>query len=203
MNLIYIIDLIGTLVFAISGTLTAANKQFDIFGAFVIAFVTAVGGGTIRDILIGSHPVGWMQDLNYLIMIGLGVVLSVFFSRYIQKLRRTLFLFDTIGIGLFTILGVQKTLSFGVSPVIAVMMGTVSAVFGGVVRDILCNEIPLIFRKEIYATACIMGGVLHLLLQRFHLDNYLNITITVFFIILLRLFAVKYKWTLPVPKVQG
>ena len=148
MNLIYTLDLIGTLVFAISGTLTAANKRFDIFGAFVIAFVTAVGGGTIRDILIGSHPVGWMKDLNYLVMIAAGVVLSTFFSRYIQRLRKTLFLFDTIGIGLFTVLGLQKTLSFDVSPVIAIMMGAVSAVFGGVVRDVLCTEIPLIFPKR-------------------------------------------------------
>ena len=201
MNLIYIIDLAGTLVFAISGTLTAANKRFDIFGALVIAFVTAVGGGTIRDVLIGSNPVGWMKDLNYLLTIGIGVLLSVFFSRYIQRLRKTMFLFDTIGIGLFTILGLQKTLSLGISPVIAVMMGTVSAVFGGVVRDTLCNEIPLIFRKEIYATACIMGGSLHLLLQYFHINNYLNISITVLFIIAVRLLAVKYKWTLPVPEV--
>ena len=154
-QLIYILDLTGTFVFAISGTLTAINKKFDIFGAAVIAFVTAVGGGTIRDLLIGSQPVGWMRDLNYLVVIAAAVPISLLFRHYILKLRRTMFLFDTIGIGLFTILGLQKTLSFGLAPVVALMMGIVSAVFGGVVRDILCNEVPLIFRKEIYA--CLEG----------------------------------------------
>lgn len=198
MSLIYSLDLIGTLVFAISGTLTAASKRFDLFGAMVIAFVTAVGGGTIRDILIGSQPVGWMTDLNYLGLIIIAVPLSYFFKAYIQKLRRTLFLFDTIGIGLFTILGLQKTLEIGLSPIIAVMMGTVSAVFGGVVRDTLCNEIPLIFRKEIYATACLAGGTLYLGLTQLAFPYELNVFITVLFIIVLRILAVWKEWQLPV-----
>lgn len=198
MEIIYLLDLIGTLVFAISGTLTAASKRFDVFGAGVIAFVTAVGGGTIRDLLIGSTPVGWMLDLNYILMIGAAIPLSYFFRALIQKLRRTLFLFDTIGISLFTILGLQKTLEFGISPLIAVMMGTVSAVFGGVVRDILCNEVPLIFRKEVYATACIMGACLFLLLRHFGLDYYWNVGLTVVFIFVLRTLAVRRMWSLPV-----
>ncbi len=198
MDIIYLLDLIGTLVFAISGTLTATSKKFDIFGAAVIAFVTAVGGGTLRDLLIGSTPVGWMLDLNYLLMIGLAILLSLFFRQFIQKLRRTLFIFDTIGIGLFTILGLQKTLVLGISPIVAVMMGTVSAVFGGVIRDILCNEVPLIFRKEIYATACISGACLFLLLQKLSLAYSWTVLITVSFIIILRIFSVKKKWSLPV-----
>jgi len=198
MEIIYLLDLIGTLVFAISGALTAMSKKFDIFGAAVIAFVTAVGGGTLRDLLIGSTPVGWMLDLHYLLMIGLAIALSFFFRQSIQKLRRTLFLFDTIGIGLFTILGLQKTLVLGISPVIAVMMGTVSAVFGGVIRDILCNEVPLIFRKEIYATACIAGACLFLVLQKLNLAYYWTVLITVFFIIILRTYSVKKHWSLPI-----
>ena len=138
MNLIYIIDLIGIFVFAIIGVLTATKQKFDIFGAAVIAFVTAVGGGTLRDILIGSQPVGWMLDTNYVLIISMAIPASFFLRKYIQKLRRTMFLFDAIGIGLFTVLGLEKTLGMGISPVIAVIMGTVSAVFGGVVRDVLC-----------------------------------------------------------------
>ena len=157
---IYAIDIAGTFVFAISGALAASEKRFDIFGAGILALVTAVGGGTLRDVLIGSTPVGWMQDLNYLIVIGAAVVISFFGKTYILKLRRTLFLFDTIGIALFTLLGLQKTLALGLSPVIAILMGVVSAVFGGVLRDVLSNVEPLIFRKEIYATACLAGGVL-------------------------------------------
>ncbi len=196
--MIYFLDLLGTFVFAISGTATAADKKFDLFGAAIIALVTAVGGGTIRDLLIGNTPVGWMRDLNYLAAIGLAVPVTFFFKTVLLRMRRTLFLFDAIGIGLFTILGLQKTLAAGLSPVVAVLMGTVSAVFGGVVRDILCNEVPLIFRKEIYATACIAGGVLYFLLDWLGLEYHVNVAATVGFIILVRVLAVRWGWGLPV-----
>lgn len=197
LNLIYIIDLIGTFVFAISGVLTATKQKFDIFGAAVIAFVTAVGGGTLRDILIGSQPVGWMLDTNYVLIISMAIPASFFLRKYIQKLRRTMFLFDAIGIGLFTILGLEKTLGMGISPVIAVIMGTVSAVFGGVVRDVLCNVVPLIFRGEIYATACLSGAILYLVFREFGMDYHLAIVLTILFITVLRVAAVKRHWKLP------
>lgn len=199
MDIIYFFDLAGTFVFAISGALTAIQRKLDIFGASVIALVTALGGGTIRDILIGRQPVGWLLDNNYLLIIAVGIAISYIFGQGIQKLRRTLFLFDTIGIGLYTILGLERTLNLGLSMPIAVIMGTVSAVFGGVVRDVLCNEVPLIFRKEIYATACIAGGILFLILTSIQLGRDWAMLITVFFIIILRILAVKYKWHLPNP----
>jgi uncharacterized membrane protein YeiH len=163
-ELIYFVDLAGTFVFAVSGWLLASKKELDFFGAAVISFITAVGGGTLRDVLIGSTPVGWMQDINYLLIIASAMLATVFFKRIFEKLRRTMFLFDSIGIGLFTILGVQKTLGLGLSPVVAIMMGTISAVFGGVLRDTLVNEIPLIFRREVYATVCVAGGTTYWLL---------------------------------------
>ncbi len=196
-DLVYIIDLLGSLVFAISGASTAAEKKFDLFGAGVIAFVTAVGGGTIRDVLIGSQPVGWMKDINYLIVIGAAVGLTYFFRIKILRLRRTLFLFDSIGLGLFTVLGLQKTLAFELSPVVAIIMGTVSAVFGGVIRDIITNEVPLILRKEIYATACIAGGGFYLMMSEIVDNQYLNITLSIGLIILIRILAVIKKWSLP------
>lgn len=196
-ELIYGIDLTGTFVFAVSGLLLATNKKLDHFGASVIAFVTAVGGGTLRDLLIGSRPVGWTQDLNYLVMVGLGIVCGILFKRVFEKLRKTMFLFDSIGLGLFTILGIQKTLEFGLSPVIAVIMGTISAVFGGVLRDTLVNEIPLIFRAEIYATVCLTGGVIYIALAEFVPSNDLRVIITIVYIISLRIVAVKRKWSLP------
>ena len=199
MDIIYFFDLAGTFVFAISGALTAIQRKLDIFGASVIALVTALGGGTIRDILIGRQPVGWLLDNNYLLIIAVGIAVSYIFGQSIQKLRRTLFLFDTIGIGLYTILGLERTLNLGLSMPIAVIMGTVSAVFGGVIRDVLCNEVPLIFRKEIYATACIAGGILFLILTSFQLGRDWAMLITVFFIIILRILAVTYKWHLPNP----
>ncbi|HRW62725.1 MAG TPA: trimeric intracellular cation channel family protein [Bacteroidales bacterium] len=197
MGLIYYFDLIGTFVFAISGVLTASEKKFDVFGASVIAFVTAIGGGTLRDILIGDSPVGWIKDLNYLYIIIIAIVISLLFKKRVIQLRNTLFLFDTVGIGVFTIIGVQKSLNFDISPVIAVMMGTISAVFGGVIRDILTNETPLIFRKEIYATPCILGGVLYLMLLHFNVSTQLVSFITALLIIGVRLLAVKKNWALP------
>jgi len=200
MDLIYGLDLAGTFVFAISGTITAAEKRFDPFGAAVIALVTAVGGGTLRDLLIGATPVGWLKDTNYLLLIVLAVPVTWLMKKFILRLRRTMFLFDTIGIGLFTIMGLQKTLDAGLSPSIAIVMGTVSAVFGGVVRDTLCNEIPLIFRREIYATACLTGGGLYLLLRQMSVNHDPAMVTAIGFVILIRSLAVRYHWSLPALK---
>ncbi len=161
MDFIEVFDYIGTLVFAISGTLTAANKRLDFFGATVIGFVTAM------------------------------------FSKQVMKLRRTLFLFDTIGIAIFTIIGLNKALAFGIHPALAVMMGLTSAVVGGVIRDTLTNEVPLIFHKEIYATACIAGALVYLLLLHFQVDEMLNQSITIISIIVVRILAVHYNIALP------
>ncbi len=185
------------MVFAISGSLTASEKKLDFFGVSAVGFITAIGGGTLRDILIGSTPVGWMNDLNYLIAIAVGITLSVLIHRVVQKLRRTFFLFDTIGIAVFTVLGLQKALNIGVQPVIAIMMGMVSAVFGGVIRDIVCNEIPLIFRKEIYALTCLSGGVLYILLDNYQVYSNITIIVTVLFICSFRILAFRHGWELP------
>jgi uncharacterized membrane protein YeiH len=194
MDFIYFLDLFGVLVFAISGVLTAVEKKFDLVGSVVIGFVTALGGGTIRDLLIGETPVGWMKDMNYLYMLVPALILCFFFRKYIMKLRRSLFLFDTLGIGVFTILGMQKTLEAGLHPIIAVMMGVVSAVFGGVTRDVLTNEVPLIFRKEIYATACVAGAIVFGVLDYFNPDQWYNLIPAIFSIFIIRYFSVKNGW---------
>jgi len=197
MDFIEVFDYIGTLVFAISGTLTAANKRLDFFGATVIGFVTAVGGGTLRDMMLGDEPVAWMRTINYSLVIIVGVLITILFSKQVMKLRRTLFLFDTIGIAIFTIIGLNKALSFGIHPALAVMMGLTSAVVGGVIRDTLTNEVPLIFHKEIYATACIAGGLVYLLLLQFQVDELVNQSITIISIIVVRILAVHYNIALP------
>lgn len=187
-----LLDFIGTFVFAISGAMAASSKKLDLFGAAFIAFVTAVGGGTIRDLLLGATPVGWMRDPNYIYIVLSGVGITFLFKAWVRKLRKTLFLFDTIGIGVFTILGLSKALILEVPAIIAVMMGMFSAVLGGVIRDILINEIPLIFRKEIYAMACVAGGSLFILL-----DNTIpfewNVALTISTIIAIRIIVIKYK----------
>lgn len=195
------IDYTGTIVFAISGAMTAVSKRMDIFGVSTIAFVTALGGGTLRDILIGNTPVSWMQEgVIYLGLVTAGIVLALSFSGILGRLRKTLFLFDTIGIAVFTILGLQKCLDSELTAIISVLMGVVSAVFGGVLRDVLCNEIPLIFRKEIYALTCLSGGFVYLGLGYLEADRFWQVLVAVLVIISIRILAVVKKWQLPTIK---
>ncbi|MBG6111224.1 putative membrane protein YeiH [Flavobacterium sp. CG_9.10] len=192
----HLLDIIGTMAFAMSGALTAMNKKLDPFGVFIIAFVTAVGGGTLRDVLIGRTPVGWMRDLNYVYVIIVGFFLAIIFRKKFDRLRTSLFLFDTIGLGVFTLIGLEKGINIGLHPVICIAIGTMTACFGGVIRDILCTEIPVIFRKEIYATICILGGIVFFMLKKLNLDNDILYLATSLFIITVRLMAVKFKWYL-------
>nr|WP_315145883.1 trimeric intracellular cation channel family protein [uncultured Flavobacterium sp.] len=193
----HLLDIIGTMAFALSGALTAIHKKLDPFGIFIIAFVTAVGGGTLRDILIGRTPVGWMLELNYVYVIVVGYILAILFRKKLDKLRTSLFLFDTIGLGVFTLIGLEKGINIGLHPVICIALGTMTACFGGVIRDILCTEIPVIFRREIYATICIFGGIVFFMLRKLDLEADILYLTTSLFIILVRLMAVKFKWHLP------
>lgn len=192
-----LLDILGTMAFAISGALTAINKKMDPFGVFVIAFVTAVGGGTLRDVLIGHTPVGWMRNLDSVYVIITGFVVTLIFRKKLDKLRVSLFLFDTIGLGVFTLIGLEKGIASGLHPVICIALGTMTACFGGVIRDILCNEIPVIFRKEIYATICIIGGCVFFLLRKLNVSEDVLYPVVSAVIIAIRLMAVNYKWSLP------
>lgn len=202
-TMIEILDIIGVFVFAISGVLAAINKKLDLFGIFIIAFVTALGGGTLRDILIGRMPVGWMQDLKYVYIIILGCIVASVFRDYLNKLRVSLFLFDTIGLGIYTLIGIEKGLEYGLHPTICIALGTMTASFGGLIRDILCNEIPLLLRKgTIYATICIIGGILFFGLRYLGVKDAVNELVTSLFIIVFRLAAVRYSWSLPVLTIK-
>jgi uncharacterized membrane protein YeiH len=197
MSIIYTLDLIGTFAFAISGALVASKKGFDLFGIIIIAFVTAVGGGMLRDVLINAHPINWIGDLNYIWIILAAVVFTLLFKSKIAPLSKTLFLFDTVGIGVFTVLGLQKGLSFELPSFVALIMGMVSAVFGGVLRDVLTNEVPLIFHKEIYASACLFGGLTYLLSSKFIENTSVVFVIGMLTVIGIRLIAVKFHLELP------
>lgn len=193
----FICDLLGTIAFAISGVLVAMDKKFDLFGVFIIAFVTAVGGGSLRDMLIGDTPVSWMRDSAYTITILGSVVFAVLLQHRLKYLRRSLFLFDTIGIGLYTMVGIEKGLDAGLMPFICVALGVMTASFGGILRDILCNEIPVIFRKEIYATACILGGILYFALLNTSLEEKYAYALGIITVIIIRLLSVRFHITLP------
>lgn len=197
MTLQYSFELLGTFFFAISGALVVRDQENDLFGASFTGFVTAIGGGTLRDIMLGSYPLVWIGDINFLYAILCGVMIAYFFFNQLIRLTRTLLVFDTLGIAFFTILGVEKALHLGVRPEIAAIMGMFSAVMGGVLRDILTNETPVLFRKEIYATACLAGAVLYLLLFKLEVDRSINLALSSMLIILIRLLAVKFKLALP------
>lgn len=192
-----ILDLLGTLAFAISGALAGRERRLDLFGMTILAFATAIGGGTVRDMMIGYTPVMWLTNLNYFYVTLLGVAMAIVFYKKFNFLRYSLFLFDTIGIAVFTLIGIEKGMNVGLHPIICVTLGTITACFGGVIRDILANKIPIIFKQEIYATACIVGGLMYYVLNYFDLSKDILYVGTAGIIIVIRILAVKYKWSLP------
>ena len=193
----FIIDILGTIAFAISGVLVAMDKRLDVFGVLIIAFVTAVGGGTLRDLLIGIKPVGWLNAPVHLLIIVVTVLLAIIFVKQLKYVRKSLFLFDTIGIGFYTMVGIEKGLAADLLPVMCIALGTITACFGGVIRDILCNEIPVIFRKEIYATVCILGGLVYFVLIQFPINDTIAYSLAILTIIIMRVLAVRFKISLP------
>jgi len=195
-NISSVIEISGTVAFTISGAFSAIQKRLDVFGVLILGFVTAIGGGTIRDVMIGDTPVAWMRNYETpLIILGTAIA-TILFKKYIKTFKTTLFLFDALGLGLFTIIGTQKGISAGLNPGVCVALGTITGCFGGVLRDILLNNIPLIFQKEIYATACIVGGTLYVLLLN-HLSIDILELIAVVVVCAIRIIAVKYKLSLP------
>lgn len=191
-----VIEFIGTFAFAVSGVRHAASKNFDLFGAFTIGLFTAVGGGTIRDLLLGVTPF-WMANSVYLWGTLLAMLFVMIFKSKVVKLHYTIFLFDSIGLGLFVVVGAEKALSLGFAPWVAVVMGTITGSFGGMLRDLMIMQMPLIFRKEIYAFACVVGGIFFTIGYSLNLNMVVNEVITALIVILVRILAVKYHWELP------
>lgn len=196
---IQIIEFFGTFAFAISGIRLASAKQFDWFGAYVVGLATAIGGGTIRDLLLGITPF-WMTTPMYIICSGLAVLWVVFFGKSLIHLNNTFFIFDTIGLALFTVVGVEKSIALDHPFWVAIIMGGITGSAGGVLRDILINEIPLIFRREIYAMACLVGGVVYWLCDLMALGQFLAPIISGISVFVVRIVAVKYKIGLPILK---
>lgn len=155
-----ILELLGTLAFAISGIRLASRKQTDWFGAYMVGLVTAIGGGTVRDVLLDVTPF-WMLDAKYFLITGLALGITLLMKEKILRWERSLFLFDAIGLGLFTIVGISKSMDAGLAVWVAIVMGTITGCVGGVVRDVLLNEVPLLFRRDIYALACVAGGIIY------------------------------------------
>ena len=196
-NFLNIIDILGTFAFAVSGVFSAMEKRLDPFGILIISFVTAIGGGTIRDVLVGNFPVNWLQNDHTILIIFGSAVLTMFFGSYLKHLNTALFLFDALGLGLFTIIGLEVGLKKNFSGGICIALGTISACFGGVLRDVLLNKVPLIFQKEIYALACIIGGIIYYFLHRTGLNSDVSRIACILLIFLIRIIAVRYRLSLP------
>lgn len=200
-TLLQIIDFIGTFAFAISGIRLASAKQFDWFGAYVVGAATAIGGGTLRDVML-DVPVFWMHDGVYLSCTGLALLWVILFRKYLVHMHNTFFIFDAVGLALFTIVGIQKTLDCDLPIWIAIVMGTMTGAAGGVIRDVLINEEPLIFRKEIYAMACVVGGIVYGISDWLGAPVEITMLLCGTAVFLTRVLAVKYSICLPTLKSE-
>ena len=197
--LLVIVEYLGTFAFAISGIRLASSKQFDLFGAFVVGFATAVGGGTTRDLLLGVTPF-WLATPSYLVCTGFALIFVMIFSQYLIRMENTFFIFDTIGLGLFVLVGIEKSLALGHPLWVSIIMGMITGAVGGIIRDILINEEPLIFRKEIYASACILGGIIFGILHSLHVNTIVIQIAAIVTVIVTRIIAVRFRIGLPVLK---
>lgn len=198
--MIYLLDLFGVAVFAITGSLAARRKQLDLFGVIVIALVTAIGGGTLRDLILGQTPVFWIQDSTYIVIGVFSALLTFIIARFNLIPRRALILADAFGLALFSVLGTQTALNAGVEPLPAVIMGMMTGTAGGIIRDLLTNEIPLILRSEIYATASLLGATTFVLLDDIPLTVNVQMSLAMLVTLCLRLIAIRRRWNLPVFK---
>ena len=199
MNFINFVDYAGTFAFAISGIRLASAKRFDWFGAYVVGLVTAIGGGTTRDILLDVTPF-WMQQPSYLIITGIALLCVIAFGRQLIRLNNTFFIFDAIGLGLFVVVGIERSIQAGFPFWVSIIMGMITGSVGGIMRDILINEVPLIFRKDIFALACVLGGIVFYVCSEFGLPSEITQILSATSVILMRIIAVRFHLGLPALK---
>lgn len=198
MSWFYAFDLFGVAVFAISGALMAGRKSMDLFGVLVIAIVTSLGGGTLRDTILDNHPVVWIRDDLYILVAVLAALGTIAWVRLTRPINETgLLVADAFGLAIFTVIGTQVALAQSVPISAAVIMGVMTGVAGGVIRDIICNEIPLIFQREVYATACIVGSLVYIGLYRLDTPADLDVAIAVSTVLAIRLAAIRWHLALP------
>jgi uncharacterized membrane protein YeiH len=200
-NFITLIEILGTFAFAISGIRLASGKQIDWFGAYLIGLVTAICGGTTRDLLLDVTPF-WMEDGKYFLATGVALILTLLFKDRVFKWGHTIFLFDSIGLGLFTIVGLTKSLEAGLPFWVCIVMGTITGSIGGMIRDVLLNEVPLLLRKDVYALACVTGGLIYFLCLYLNLSTSITELVAALTVILIRIIAIKFRIHLPVLKIK-
>ncbi len=196
-NIIYLFDMIGIIACSVSGTLLARAKNFDLMGCILVAMVNAIGGGTLRDVLLNRHPIFWMVDMNFLVVITVTSLIFQAFFNETERVGRWLKLTDAIGLSAFTLIGLKVALSYGANYPVAILMGIATSIVGGMTRDIICNEIPLVLQREIYITASIVGALLYFLLQHLSVIGWLADIMTMLVVFTIRMLAVYFNWHLP------
>ncbi|MDG1582065.1 trimeric intracellular cation channel family protein [Pseudomonas sp. GOM6] len=197
-QLFYLSDLFGVAVFAITGALMAGRKSMDLFGVLVIAIITALGGGTLRDLILDNHPVSWIRNDTYILVASAAAVGTVLWVRLTQPIHeRGLLIADAFGLAVFTVIGTEVALQHNVPYSTALIMGVMTGVAGGVMRDVICNEIPLIFQKEIYATACLLGSLVFIGLRELQTPHWLDTGVAMLVVLLTRLAAIRWHLSLP------
>ncbi|WJN57412.1 MULTISPECIES: trimeric intracellular cation channel family protein [unclassified Pseudomonas] len=197
-QIFYLADLFGVAVFAITGALMAGRKSMDLFGVLVIAVITALGGGTLRDLILDNHPVSWIRNDTYILIASIAAVGTVLWVRLTQPIHeRGLLIADAFGLAVFTVIGTEVALQHNVPYSTAVIMGVMTGVAGGVMRDVICNEIPLIFQKEIYATACILGSLVFIVMRELETPHWLDTGVAMLTVLLTRLAAIRWHLSLP------
>jgi len=201
-TVLYFLDLLGTAAFAASGALAGVQRRMDLLGVVVLALVTAVGGGTVRDVLLGSVPPFCFKDENYLYLSIVIALLVFYFHHSLDFLKRPLLYFDALGLGTFLVIGTGKALAYDAGFLVAVMMGVTTATAGGVIRDVLSDQVPFILQKEIYATACIFGGILYYILYRLGVNESLVAVIAALVVVIIRVVAIHRHWSLPIAKID-
>ncbi len=195
--IIYVLDMVGVFACTVAATVLAKRLALDIFGALLVSFVGSIGGGTLRDVLLNRHPVFWLEDLNYFyLIVATSLMVQVFYYGF-EKLDKVIRWFDALGLAAFTVIGIEAALSKGMQMPIVVMMGVMTAVAGGIMRDVLCRQLPLLLHKEIYITASLIGSVFYLVLLHFEVSLWLRDVATLLLIFAIRMFAVYRQWNLP------
>ncbi|WP_290791352.1 trimeric intracellular cation channel family protein [Flavihumibacter sp. UBA7668] len=202
-NFLTVIDLLGTFSFAVSGAFAAMEKKLDPFGVIILAFIPSIGGGSIRDILIGDLPVAWLSNNGTIGVILFAAVATLLFASKLKKMERVLTIFDALGLGLFTMVGIEKGLMWGYPPGICISLGVITGCFGGVIRDVVLNNVPYLFRKEIYASAAIVGGIVFFLLKSTSLSIELINILCILLIFSIRMMSLMFRWKLPMREVKG
>lgn len=191
------LDIIGTIAFAISGTLAAQHKHMDIFGVIVIANITAIGGGTLRDLLLGIHPIFWIAEPSVLIIGSLSALTTIFINRESKRFLTLLYISDAVGLAAFVIIGIHRSNLVEATPFIASFMGVLTGIGGGMLRDILCNDVPIVLQKEIYAVAAILGAVVYFGLLDVYSSQTLATLACVATVLFLRMAGIYWRWALP------